>query len=457
MNKLQHLEGIRGLAALQVMLVHLNHMRDSTNQSLSRIGTFYQPQNFAVAIFFVLSGRILTLSALRKCDSGRITSSVIRRMFRLTFPVIGVMIINWLLYATGCIMLMKRDRFISSLWWDMFIKPLNLIFNDGRVTEPVPGTAWTLAKEFSGSFAVYMATLVLVSFPAGCRTRWMVLVSLFAFNLLFHSWLAHFFAGLMLAELDVSGALTRYSKWRWSVALNLLISLAVTFIFMQSDYTVGKETLAFLKSLQIDPSTAKNGVRDIFWQENISVLFITSAILFVTETTSSLQYFFSLPPFVYLGRISFMTYLFHVTVYDDFGRLFYAKYPDRTPLETVGLILAMLLLVIFASEALTVFIDTPSVQLSSWIENEVLRNTEWAFIDIVYSIPRWPLGIFKFFYFKTRIVIINIYTFVTLFSPINMYKQVFGQREKTSLPTLDEVYTADQQSSDALLAKGLPV
>jgi hypothetical protein len=79
-------------------------------------------------------------------------------------------------------------------------------------------------------------------------------------------------------------------------------------------------------------------------------------------------------------------------------------YPDRTDIQTVGFILAMLSLIIFVSEGLALFVDTPSVQLSRWIEMQVIRYDEWKWVDILYSIPSWPLAILGFFYCNAKTV-----------------------------------------------------
>jgi hypothetical protein len=99
----------------------------------------------------------------------------------------------------------------------------------------------------------------------------MVVLPIFFFNLLFHSWLAHFIAGLMLAELDVFGLLARYSKWKWSAAFNIFLTIFNIMVFFQSDYTLGRHSLSLLRSLQINTNDLKMGVDSPYWDENITV------------------------------------------------------------------------------------------------------------------------------------------------------------------------------------------
>lgn len=188
-SKLSYLEGLRGLAALQVVVVHfIYHMK-----TVYKLVTFYQPQNFAVAIFYILSGRILTLNAMKRSDFKAISSSMVRRPFRLALPVIGVILFNWILFNSGLLHKnAKKEDFMNS-FYDLVINPLYLICSKGPLKLPIPGTSWTLSDEFQGSLGVYLVTMILFSFPVGGRARWIIMGTCFGWTLLLHKWIAHFF------------------------------------------------------------------------------------------------------------------------------------------------------------------------------------------------------------------------------------------------------------------------
>src|SRR6185312_17539398 len=97
-NKIKYLEGLRGLAALSVILHHflvafypLSYYGDNTPSHLGNIEMLYFQSpfsfltngNFMVAIFFVLSGYVLSDSYFRTGNKEVLISSTIRRFPRL--------------------------------------------------------------------------------------------------------------------------------------------------------------------------------------------------------------------------------------------------------------------------------------------------------------------------------------------------------------------------------------
>lgn len=109
-NKLVYLEGIRGIASFVVVMIHFLPMIGKSNgvgTKMMQAMELYQPHylNPMVHVFFLLSGRVLTASILKNQNVDRLTSSIIRRPFRLLFPCFGVMLffnLWWfILYKTG--------------------------------------------------------------------------------------------------------------------------------------------------------------------------------------------------------------------------------------------------------------------------------------------------------------------------------------------------------------------
>ncbi|KAJ3320923.1 hypothetical protein HDV06_004701 [Boothiomyces sp. JEL0866] len=111
MGKLIYLEAIRGLAALMVALHHFDLGITDKNQNLSQLKVKYPilklftDGNLAVTIFFILSGRVLTLSFLKRelspTSFENLSSSVFKRSFRLVVPVLVVLLISQLLGYFG--------------------------------------------------------------------------------------------------------------------------------------------------------------------------------------------------------------------------------------------------------------------------------------------------------------------------------------------------------------------
>lgn len=95
------------------------------------------------------------------------------------------------------------------------------------------------------------------------------------------------------------------------------------------------------------------------------------------------------------------------------GERFKIAFPSRTDFQSALLIFEVFIIALFVSEILTVFIDLPSVDLSRWIEKKVLKDPNWTFKDIAYSVPYWPYNIIYFFYSKSLICFCNFSWVIT--------------------------------------------
>jgi hypothetical protein len=92
-GKLLHLEAVRGLAACAVVLNHLLLAFwpvFAEDRSISPLLKVTYKGSFAVAVFFVLSGFVLSLSFFRTRDVRVVTSAAVRRYPRLALPVAGL-------------------------------------------------------------------------------------------------------------------------------------------------------------------------------------------------------------------------------------------------------------------------------------------------------------------------------------------------------------------------------
>ena len=95
MNKLKFLDGVRGLAALIVVIHHyilaffpamffgnskINHFAGEHEYSTSPLQLFYNG-SFAVCIFFVLSGFVLSIKYLQTQDNKLLGEYALKRYF----------------------------------------------------------------------------------------------------------------------------------------------------------------------------------------------------------------------------------------------------------------------------------------------------------------------------------------------------------------------------------------
>ena len=111
-EKISYLDGLRGVAAINVLIMHffivLAPALIYTSRMPARMGNFEQyftatplgligAGNFSVCIFFVLSGYVLTQKYFKTKDKNIILSSALRRYIRLFIPVLAVIIFSFLL------------------------------------------------------------------------------------------------------------------------------------------------------------------------------------------------------------------------------------------------------------------------------------------------------------------------------------------------------------------------
>lgn len=240
----------------------------------------------------------------------------------------------------------------------------------------------------------------------------------------------------MLAEMDVSGLLSRHTSWKWSPLFNIFISLTVGFLFLESDVSLGKPTYDFLRSLQIN-GDGKFGVDFHYYDENISVLVISFTILFVIDTTNLLKKVFSTSFPVFMGRISFSMYLFHRSIIIDSlsNQLMdvnssQGRYPN---------VLISFIVLFFVSEILTVFIDHPSVDFARWVEKGLLGD--WKVNEVISSAPYWPRGVISYIYGRFKICVLS---FISML-PTSLNSRLRSRNESQGEQVNSEIENAPKE------------
>jgi peptidoglycan/LPS O-acetylase OafA/YrhL len=186
-NKLQHIEGIRGLAAIIVVLHHytlafypaLNygdisqtHIGDGNLELLfarTPLNLIYNG-GFAVCIFFILSGYVLSNSYHQTQNPTILTHYAIKRYFRLWVPVSGSIILAYIFIKTGLMTNMGLDSITKAGDWlsssfnqdggfvdviqNMFV---NVFFLKDNKYNPV---LWTMTYELLGSLLIFSFLII---------------------------------------------------------------------------------------------------------------------------------------------------------------------------------------------------------------------------------------------------------------------------------------------------------
>lgn len=436
-----YLDGLRGVAALFVMIHHYAYQYTATSPQGWHTGGiesnnwFFQlplirvvhSGRFMVAIFFVISGYVLSYRSLKLAREGRPTqlldslaSSVFRRWLRLHLPVIVSTFIafvlarynlwidmpfDWAHSSTGSYTAHKAipfpiptGSFNTQLRdWYEDAKQLCDPFRYGVVTASRYNinVLWTIPLEWMGSMLVFTTVLGIA------RTKtWVKFTVLSGLIYWCHSttrWEpATFLSGILLAELsfvrayyiDSSEPTELTEKWEPTKKLSRYLGLASrifwTAVFMFGIYagshpqegawsTTGYQMLGYWIPNQY------GGNREIFWLAIGGVL-----IVLALDNAPYLQRIFTTRFAQYLGDISFSLYMLHVQVMLTLGQWLVPKCMNLTGGWAngqlgfvIGMALALMVLVPFTfwvSDVFSRLVDQNCVKFARWMSSKCFIN-----------------------------------------------------------------------------------
>ena len=429
------LDGLRGLAALLVYFSHhyvwMYGTEDPAHLGFGQNGVyafaampfirvFFTGGSPGVAIFFVLSGYVLSRAPLAMLRGGpdsvpalrtRLFYSAIRRPFRLFIPVAGVS----LLFAMSLHLPFGMEPMLT---WPTaketvlgelgnflfeFLRIINPFLEHGihAMWFPYNPPAWTISIEFAGSILVFGLVALLPLIPA--RARGIFLIALGTLLLFLGAWaMALFVAGIVLAVSDIEGAgdVPHISRVLPKSGLSRSVFYNSCFVFgwylmgqVSDNWEAAMSTPGWATlTLIIPPAYLQNE----YWRYYNSV----GAILMVLAAVRLrwLQEFLTTRPLRWLGRVSFSLYLTQFPLLWTVGDRVYRLFGTRTPVSVgdsmfdnrlyvgdigphglstrwIAVQLVMLSLNLLVAEWGTVLLDDPSVKISRWVEGRIRGNS----------------------------------------------------------------------------------
>ncbi|MBS0638813.1 MAG: acyltransferase [Proteobacteria bacterium] len=234
-GRLVHLESMRGVAALVVVVAHILGAVALTGPAatimLEALGTplaIFVNGRAAVIFFFVLSGYVLVLRAVATHDARLIASGTLKRWPRLAGPVLFSTILSSLLWKYGLYFHSQMGEVTGNDW----LKAFTFAFGDRNIVPPMGlraaievGTMltflkgdqrfnsalWTMVYEFYGSFALFFTGFLLL-FARQLWLRISIVVVIFAAMSWWSLYYLAFGAGLLLAVLHLQG-MRHLSAW----------------------------------------------------------------------------------------------------------------------------------------------------------------------------------------------------------------------------------------------------
>jgi peptidoglycan/LPS O-acetylase OafA/YrhL len=307
-RRLHHLDGLRGIAALSVVVFHYlaafvpTLTPDETANPHWLADTplavlFNGP--FAVVVFFVLSGFVVSKAAHRREP---LPLAIALRYLRLTIPMLASILVAWCLLTIFPIEATKLASVTGTPWlsktFNGEIPSLLQALKEGTYQVYLQNYSgfnnvlWTMRTELIGSIAIYTVYALIP------HAYVVAIFTAFFFLLLWRGppyYYEAFVFGVLMQE-----AWTHKRLKPIAPALALILGLILG---SQSAGFAGRHGLDFL------PGRLQPGVQGGIIYPTAAALVVYGCLMSV-----SISRFFQLTPCLFLGRISYGTYLIHVPV-----------------------------------------------------------------------------------------------------------------------------------------------
>ena len=355
LGRTAYLDGLRGFAAFLVYWQH-HHLwaRESLgadkimenafgykNQHyfacLPFIRTFFTGGHFAVTVFFVISGYVLSAKPLSLIQGGEygklgdnLASALFRRWMRLYIPIIVTTFIymtSW--HALGIWTHAEHQGSYGDelLRWYRDLKNFTFIFDgSGNPFFHYNGHVWSIPVEFRGSIVIYTCLLAFSRCRKNARLWCELGMIYYCMYIVDGSFYSMFLAGMLLCDLDLLAAkdelprfFALFEPWKELIFFNLfIISLYLGGVpSNSSDVSVLRESggwyyLSFLKP------------QAVFNYKWFYLFFASVSMVASVPHMPWLKTFFEMRFNLYLGRISYAFYLIHGPVLWTLGDRLYA-------------------------------------------------------------------------------------------------------------------------------------
>jgi peptidoglycan/LPS O-acetylase OafA/YrhL len=388
--------------------------------SLPFVRLFFSGGHFAVAIFFVISGYVLSLKSLSLIQSGKtlnaaetVASALFRRWMRLFMPII-IVTLSWLCFRHWTKLWTDSPEMAATFGedlkrWYYTFKNYSFVFTGNFYDFPniYHGHLWSIPVEFRGSIIVYTALSAFSRCTRNARLWGEVSLMVYFLYIADGYYGTLFIGGMLLCDLDLlaeNGTLPRFlsvfSGFKEFIFFHLFI-LAMYLGGVPS--AEGGDKLDYVTLLHRSPGWSwlsrlkPQAVFDAKW------FYLTwGAILAVASIPRLpwLKRFFETRFCQYLARISFALYLVHGLIIWSLADRVYAAvglarprhkegiphWTDTFPLSKkgpMGLELAfwlpqliLLPVTLYAAELVTKLADEPSVKFTNWLYRKTLPQVQ---------------------------------------------------------------------------------
>jgi peptidoglycan/LPS O-acetylase OafA/YrhL len=388
-ERFMELEGLRGLAAIVVVIFHailmfypgifygseaysppvVQNMRFEDNLYGNPVMGLFTG-SFSVAIFFVLSGFVLSVGFLKKRDTEIIRRLAIKRYARLMLPALVSILFCYIVIkvgfgaARGETSIITHSNWLAGLWLqipsllDAITQGVYGVFADGTSTyNPV---LWTIKYEFIGSFIVFGIALLF----SASKYRW--IVYLFLSLVFISTWYLGFVIGMALADAYVNYNKRLRSIPAWVLGIGLLVGVGLgAFPPTNLDGTVYKWILL--------PGMTQ--VQNISFYLTLAATLVILGVLLLPRMNS----FFSQSKIAFLGKYTFALYLVHMPILFSLGTTVFIGVYTGNNFHAAALVAATVafLAIVPIAYLFERYVDAPSIRLSTLLTDMYTEKRAW--------------------------------------------------------------------------------
>ena len=384
MKKIAYLEGLRGVAALVVVISHfirifypallesnpeIIHNEFELWISGTPINLLYNG-NFAVCIFFILSGYVLSIKYHVKKDFEIIYEMGIKRYIRLAIPVATSIFLAFLLMkldiffydeiidTTKATMenpyILHHDsiRIIKLAFFDIFI------LGDASYNPVV----WTMRYELIGSYLVFILIPIIVLLKNDYIKYIFYTISLVFIVTFLGLFFIPFILGVILCNMHYNNrGVFKYKGKKYKFFMLIIGLFLGSYPYTDTSYTIYN----FLEF-------------DFLGQRTSGIYHIGGAFFLMISMLSSslLQNLFSKKLFYFLGKISFSMYLIHFIILCSFSSFIFKEliqYNLNYNLMILLTIIPTVILILISSYFMNKYVDSLSIKVAKIIYNKFFK------------------------------------------------------------------------------------
>lgn len=384
------LEGLRGIAAIIVVIYHnmlafyavaflgigqtvLQNDRFGNNLYGNPILGLFSG-TFAVAIFFVLSGFVLSIAYFKGRKPETVKRMAIKRYPRLMIPALASTLLCFVLIKLGLSHTQAATAITDSWWlgngWN-FVSGFRNALWSGMVGIFVSGGSaynnplWTMQIEFIGSFLVFAFLLLFSS----SRYRWITYALLAVIT--FNTWFLAFVIGMSFADLYSAGYIKKHK--RNLLGILALIAGAVTL----GGYPYSGTKSGLYSIVNFLPSAGINYLI-------VSTVFGAAIMVFVVLWAEQISKILSKKYISIFGKYTFSLYLVHIPILYTFTTGMFLLFIGSHLSYNLSVVLAFVLSIPILAVTTILFekyVDVPSIKLGSKLADLYDGTTKVAFIS----------------------------------------------------------------------------